>query len=169
MDPIGLFFSALCTGLCCLSATALAVGGAILFLRKKPSELDESASPELVEQPRPAVSTPAAPQKPPEPARQPRPIGDASAPAEGKPPGLSLGGAFDGDLFDDEEMATVVAPPPQAISKDIPAALPPPPPGGAQPPPPPGDPAKPRGTPAPPPPRSSGQTIIAFDDDDEDW
>ena len=48
VDPFQIAIVGACSGLCCLSATALGVGGAILFLRRKPSEFDDLASsPEL--------------------------------------------------------------------------------------------------------------------------
>lgn len=135
----------LSAGCCLLFVVVLA--GVVWFMTRKPATVDEDP----LAGPGPALDMKP---EPPPPAEEPLKADLGPGP----------------DLFDDEEMATVVAPPPPGLVGDVPSAPPPPPPKGGPPPAPslsdaPPPPPKKEGPPA----RTSGQTIIAFDDDDEDW
>jgi len=166
------FVALLCAGMCCLLAAA-GIVGTIWFLMRGSAPATEAAEDS-------AAYSAALPTTPPD-LRRPRREPAAETAILPTPPPVGQVRVVSGeDGFRDDEMETVVANPPPTAARETPAALPPPPPrppinlpnlpplpsnlgetpadteGGAA--------DAPKKTP-----KSSGQTIIAFDDDDEDW
>jgi hypothetical protein len=156
------FVALLCAGLCCLLAAA-GIVGTIWFLMRGSSTGAAEQDP---------YSGRALATTPPEVRRPRREPAAETAILPTPPPAVGSVRVVSGEEdFPDDEMETVVANPPASP----PQALPPRPPGIEMPrlppvlgetPAEPSDAATPEGKKAP---KSSGQTIIAFDDDDEDW
>ncbi len=160
------FVALLCAGMCCLLAAA-GIVGTIWFLMRGSTTSTESVDED-------AAYGAALPTTPPD-QRRPRREPAAETAILPTPPPVGQVRVVSGeDSFPDDEMETAVAKPPVTVPRGAPpVALPPRPPiHMPQLPPNLGEtPAEPEGTPTDPKktPKSSGQTIIAFDDDDEDW
>jgi hypothetical protein len=169
VDSTILYFVALlCAGACCLVASAGIVGTVWFLMRGggAPAESTDQAY---------GAALPTTPpeQRRPTPRREPA----AETAILPTPPPVGQIRVSEADGSRDDEMETVVANPPASPPKEMPAAAAPPPPRPPiQLPPLPANlgetPAGPEAGAADPQkktPKSSGQTIIAFDDDDEDW